>query len=182
VATTARSAKGPSKGSPKGAAKAKAAANERVIATNRRARHEYEILEVVECGMVLAGVEVKAMREGKVTIADAHGRIRNHEAWLVGMHVPPYLRASTHVIVDADRDRKLLLHRHELEHLASRVDQEHLTLVPLKLYFKDGRVKLELALARGRKRHDKRQAIAERDASREATRAMARAAKGIPAD
>lgn len=154
---------------------------EKIVASNRRARHNFEILETVECGVQLLGAEVKSMREGKVTIADAHGRIRNHEAFIVAMHVPPYTRASTHVLLDTDRDRKLLMHRREIDHLESRLDQEHLTLVPLKLYFKDGRVKLELALARGRKHHDKRQAIAERDANRETTRAMARGAKGIPA-
>jgi SsrA-binding protein len=128
--------------------------------------------------LVLQGSEVKSLREGKVTLADAHGRIRDHEAWILDMHIPPYSRSSTHVVVDTDRPRKLLLHRHELERLEARLDQDHLTLVPLRLYFKEGRAKLELALARGRKHHDRRQAIAERDASREAERAMARANRG----
>jgi SsrA-binding protein len=147
---------------------------EKVVASNRKARHEYDILDTFECGIVLRGAEVKSMREAKVTLADTHARLRNGEAWLVGLHIGPYSRASSHEILEPERERKLLMHRREIDRLQSRLDQEPLALVPLRLYFKDGRAKVELALARGRRKHDKRQAIATRDADREAARAMSR--------
>jgi SsrA-binding protein len=162
--------------------KSAAAPGEKVVASNRKARHDYDILETVECGMVLRGAEVKALREAKVTLADTYARVRNGEAWLIGLHVSPYSNASSHEILDPERDRKLLMHRKEIDRLEAKLEQEPLALVPLRLYFKDGRAKVEIALARGRRRHDKRHAIAERDADREAARAMSRARSGKAAD
>ena len=121
---------------------------------------------------MLRGSEVKSLRESKVTLSDAYARIVAGELWLIGLHISPYSHAASHTGHLVDRDRKLLVHRDELEDLRARLDQEHLTLVPLSLYFKDGRAKLEVALARGRKTHDKRQAIAKRDADMEARKAM----------
>jgi SsrA-binding protein len=152
---------------------------DRVVARNRRARHEFDILETHEAGMVLRGSEVKVLREGKVQLAEAFARVEGGEVWLYGMHVPPY-RMTTGASFghDPDRGRKLLLHRKEIDRLKARLDLERLTLVPLSLYFKDGRAKVELALARGRKLHDRREAIARRDADREAAKAMAAARRG----
>jgi SsrA-binding protein len=155
--------------------KGAAPAGEKLVASNRRARHDYDILDSFEAGMVLRGAEVKSLREAKVTIADSYGRIRDGQLWLVGLRVAPYSSASTHELLDPDRDRKLLMHRREIDRLAAKLDQEPLSLVPLRLYFKGGRAKVELALARGRRQHDKRHALAERDAEREAARAMSRA-------
>jgi SsrA-binding protein len=150
----------------------------KIIASNRRARHDFAILDTVEAGIVLSGSEVKAMREGHVQLADAYARVLNGQVWLDGVHVPPYQFAHGVGAHDPDRARKLLLHRREIERLADRVAREHLSLVPLSLYFRDGRVKVELGLGQGRKRSDKRQAIAERDTQREIARAMGRQAKG----
>lgn len=149
----------------------------KIVATNRRARHEYEILETIETGLVLRGSEVKSLRASKVQIADAWAKVAGHELYLHGLHIAPYSHASTVGTHEPERTRKLLAHRTEIDHLQTRVDLERLALVPLSLYFKDGRAKVELALARGRKRHDKRQAIAERDAAAEARKAMARAGR-----
>jgi SsrA-binding protein len=147
----------------------------KVVASNRQARRNFEILDTFEAGLVLAGSEVKSLREAKVTIADAYARVIDGEAWVVGLHIAPYAHAGGLGAVDPDRDRKLLLHRLEIERIKARLDQERLALVPLQLYFKDGRAKLELGLGKGRTGVDKRQHIAERDASREAQREMARA-------
>ena len=149
--------------------------DEKVVATNRRARRDYEVLETAEAGLVLRGVEVKALREAKVTLGDAYARVRNGEAWIVGLHITPYSHAASQDELDPERDRKLLLHRAELDRLAARLDQEALTLIPLRLYFRGGRAKLQLGLARGKKQHDRRQEIARRDADLEARRAMSRA-------
>ncbi|MBS1848747.1 MAG: SsrA-binding protein SmpB [Actinobacteria bacterium] len=146
-----------------------------VIATNRQARHDYEILEEVEAGIMLAGSEVKSLREAKVTLSDAYARIIAGELWLIGLHIAPYSHAAAHTGHIVDRDRKLLVHRHQIEHLNARLAVEHLTLVPLQMRFVNGRVKVDVALARGRKLHDKRQLIAKRDADLEARRAMAAA-------
>lgn len=154
---------------------AKVDENNRTVATNRRARHDYDIIDTVEAGLVLAGSEVKSLRESKVQIAEAYGRVRNGEAWLLSFHIGPYSHAAAHSSHDPDRPKKLLLHRHEIDRLSVRLDTEPLTLVPLKLYFANGRAKVELGLARRRKKEDKRQAIAERDAARDADRAMAAA-------
>ncbi len=151
----------------------------KVIASNRRARHDYAVLDTVEAGIVLVGSEVKSMREGHVQLADAYARITNGECWLEGMHIPPYLNAVGFGAHNPDRPRKLLLHVDEIRKLGSRVAKESLALVPLSLYFRDGRAKVELALAKGRKKGDRRQAIAERDASLEAARALGRQRKGM---
>src|SRR3989440_6315028 len=150
-------------------------AKERAIATNRRARHEYEILETVEAGLVLRGTEVKSLRAGQVTFKDAYATVRNDEGWLLGCHISPYSH-GTDANHDPERDRKLLLHRRELTRLVGKIAERGLTLIPLRLYFKDGRAKVELGLARGRKLHDKRSAIREREVKREMDKA-ARAAQ-----
>ncbi|MCD9623266.1 SsrA-binding protein SmpB [Rhabdothermincola salaria] len=151
----------------------------KVVATNRSARHDYTILDTIEAGLVLRGSEVKSLREAQVQLKEAHGRIDGHEAWVVGMHISPYGATGVHDLAEPDRKRKLLLNRSEIDRLKLRMDLERLTLVPLVLYFKDGRAKLELGLAKGRTKGDKRQAIAERDALREAQKEMGRARKGL---
>jgi SsrA-binding protein len=149
----------------------------KLVASNRQARRDYDILDTVEAGIVLRGSEVKALREAKVQLADAYGKVDGGEVWLHGLHIAGYSHAGRFDSHAPERQRKLLLHRGEIDRLRSRVDQERLALVPLSLYFKDGRAKLELALGRGRRQHDKRQAIAQRDADLEARKAIARAAK-----
>ena len=149
----------------------------RNIATNRRARHEYEILDTVEAGLVLRGTEVKSLRDSQVTFKDAYATIRNGEAWLLGCHINPY-RHGTDANHDPERDRKLLLHRREIARLAGKIAERGLTLIPLRLYLKEGRVKLELGLARGRKLHDKRSAIKEREVVREMDKAIRASRRG----
>jgi SsrA-binding protein len=151
----------------------------KIIASNRRARHDYGIVDEIECGIVLTGSEVKALREGHVQIADAFARIIQGQVWLDGMHIPPYQFAHGVGAHDPNRARKLLLHRREIERIAAEIKREHLTMVPLSLYFKDGRVKVEIGLGRGRKKADKRQVIAERDSQREIQRALGRQRKGM---
>jgi SsrA-binding protein len=143
----------------------------RDIAQNRRALHEYQITERIEAGLVLQGSEVKGLRERGATISDAYVQIRDGEAWLVGAHFADYENAG-YAGHDPRRTRKLLLHRREIERLASALAEKGLALVPLRLYFKEGRAKLELGLGRGKTLYDKRRTIAERDARREADRAM----------
>ncbi|HET9612225.1 MAG TPA: SsrA-binding protein SmpB [Acidimicrobiales bacterium] len=150
----------------------------KLIAANRRARRNYEILETVEAGLVLRGSEVKSLREAHVQLGDAFARIEDGEAWLLSLHVGVYEHSQRHSGHEPERRRKLLLHRSEIDRLRHIVDEQHLSLVPLSLYFKDGRAKVELALARGRKTYDKRQVLAKRDAEREAARAIARAGRG----
>jgi SsrA-binding protein len=145
----------------------------RPVAQNRRARHDYDILETYEAGLVLAGSEVKSLREGKAQLRDSYARVVDGELWIYGMHVPPYTFASGFGATDPDRRRKLLLHRRQIDDLGRRTTQDSLTMVPLSVYFKDGRAKVDLALARGRKRYDKRRAMAARDADLEARRASA---------
>ncbi len=142
------------------------------MAKNRRARHDFEILETHEAGIALVGTEVKSLREGHIQLKDAYARPEGGELWLVGVHVSPYAQADGFGGHDPERRRKLLLHRWEIDELASRSAQEGLTIVPLSVYFKDGRAKVELGLARGRRSYDKRHAIAARDAARETARAM----------
>lgn len=153
----------------------------RPVAQNRRARHDYDILETFEAGIVLVGSEVKSLREGKAQLRDSYARVQDGEVWLYGVHVPPYTFASGFGATDPDRRRKLLLHRREIQHLWQRTSQESLTLVPLSIYFKDGRAKVDVALAKGRKRYDKRHAIAARDADLEARRASARERRTLEA-
>jgi len=139
---------------------------EKPIATNRKAWHDYEILETHEAGLVLKGTEVKSLREGQVNFKDSYAALSSAEAWLVGCHIAPYHHGSD-ANHEADRSRKLLLHRREISRLIGKVAERGLTLVPLRLYFKNGRAKVELGLARGKKLHDKRHALRERDARRE---------------
>jgi len=140
------------------------------IATNRRARHLYEILEVVEAGIALVGPEVKSLRAGQATLTDGFAFEKRGELYLRGVHIPPYANAGR-ANVDPDRERKLLLHRREIARLAGKATERGLTLVPLSLYWKNGRAKVELALARGRKTYDKRQAVKKREHDREMARA-----------
>ena len=142
-----------------------ARAGEKIIAENRRARHDYHFLEKVEAGLVLQGSEVKSLRQGHAVLQRAYADTRDGELWLVGLHIPPYEQASV-APHDPDRDRKLLLHRRQIEQLGSKAAERGLTLVPTRLYFKDGRVKVELALARGKEGRDKRRDIAERETKR----------------
>ena len=144
---------------------------EKLIADNRRARHEFELLERIEAGLVLQGTEVKALREGRATIQRAFADVRGDEIWLVGANIAAYDKGgfANH---DPERDRKLLLHRREIDRLRSRVQEKGLTLVPTRLYFKDGRAKVEIALARGKELHDKRRDIASREADRQIERAL----------
>jgi SsrA-binding protein len=144
---------------------------DRDIAVNRRARHEFLIEETVEAGLALMGSEVKALREGKANLRDSFGRIENGEMWLWNAHISPYGPASQFGH-EPTRTRKLLLHRQEIERLNGKVKERGLTLVPLRLYFKNGRAKVELALARGKKQHDKREAIRDREQRREIDRAL----------
>ena len=144
---------------------------EKLIADNRKARHEYHLLERHEAGLVLTGSEVKSLRQGQANLQRSYADIRDGELWLVGAHIAPYDQAGDRNH-DPDRDRKLLLHRREIDSLAGQVREKGLTLVPTKLYFKDGRVKVELAVARGKERIDKRRDLAERDARRQIERAL----------
>jgi SsrA-binding protein len=149
-----------------------------VVASNRRARHDYDILETVECGLVLQGSEVKSLRAGRVSLQDTYARVIDGEMWLFGLHIPPYAQATGFGAHDPDRKRKLLLHRRQIDEWMGRTQQQSLTLVPLSVFFRDGRAKVELALARGRRLYDKRHAIATRDAAREAAREARAAARG----
>ncbi len=143
----------------------------RAVAQNRRARHDYDILDTFEAGIVLVGSEVKSVRDGRIQLRDSYARVQGGEVWLHGVHVAPYEYATGFGAVDSDRSRKLLLHRRQIHDLTVRTAQESLTLVPLSVYFKEGRAKVDLAVARGRKSYDKRHAIAARDADMEARRA-----------
>lgn len=152
----------------------------KLIASNRSARRDFEILETLECGVALKGSEVKSLRESKVQLNDAYARIRDGELWLTGMHIAPYSHVGDIAFGhQVDRDRKLLAHRGEILRLKARIDQDRLSLVPLSLYFKDGRAKVEIGLGKGRKAHDKRQAIAKRDAELEARKEVAAARRRV---
>jgi len=148
-----------------------------VLASNRKARHDYTILDVVEAGIVLLGSEVKSLRGGQVQLVDAYARILDGEVWLDGVHIAPYQFATGVGAHDPDRSRKLLLHRDEINRLSDRVKRERLALVPLSLKLVEGKVKVELALAKGRRKEDKRQAIAERETKREIARELGAARK-----
>lgn len=147
--------------------------NERLIAQNRRARHEYEIVDTLECGIALLGSEVKSLRTGKISLEEAYGRVKAGEVYLVGCDIPEYKQAA-HFNHEPKRWRKLLLHKREIEKFAGRAYEKGLTLVPLKLYFKDGRAKLLLGLGRGRKLHDKREVLKKQSVQRDIARAMRR--------
>ena len=148
-----------------------ARSGEHLIVDNRRARHDYHLLDRVEAGLVLTGTEVKSLRDGRASLQQAYADMRGDEAWLVGAHISVYEQGNL-ANHDPDRDRKLLLHRKEIASLAGKIAQRGLTLVPTKLYFKNGRVKVELALARGKEVRDKRRDIARREADRQMERAL----------
>ena len=144
---------------------------DQVVITNRKARHDYFVLESFECGVVLQGAEVKSIRNGRANLQDGYARVDDGEVWLFGMHVSPYEFAHNKPL-DPTRKRKLLLHRREIQQLERAAAEKGVTLVPLRVYFKDGRAKVELAVARGKARYDKRQTLAERDAKRETERTL----------
>ncbi|BBY57076.1 MULTISPECIES: SsrA-binding protein SmpB [Mycolicibacterium] len=148
-----------------------------IVATNRKARHNYSILDTYEAGVVLQGTEVKSLREGHASLADAFATVDDGEIWLRNLHIPEY-HHGTWTNHAPRRNRKLLLHRSQIDTLVGKIRDGNLTLVPLSLYFTDGKVKVELALARGKQAHDKRQDLARRDAEREVIRELGRRAKG----
>jgi SsrA-binding protein len=152
--------------------------SKKIVATNRKARHNYSILELFEAGVALVGTEVKSLRLGQASLADAFATVDDGEVWLRNLHIPEYEHGSwtNH---DPRRNRKLLLHRQQIDGLIGKIRDGNLTLVPLSLYFSEGKVKVELALARGKQAHDKRQDMARRDAQREVLRELGRRAKGM---
>jgi SsrA-binding protein len=152
-------------------------AADRAVATNRRARHDYHIEETFEAGIVLTGPEVKSLRAGRASLAEAYGRVTDGELWVENLHISPYSHAAERSH-DPRRARKLLLHRAEIDRLVGRTQERGLTLIPLRLYFRRGLAKLELGLGRGKRRFEKRQAIAEREHRREMERAVARRRRG----
>jgi SsrA-binding protein len=149
----------------------------KIIAQNKKARHDYSIEEVYECGIVLSGTEVKSLRAGRASLIDGFAMINNDELWLSNVHIPEYTEGTWNNHAPR-RDRKLLMHRKELNKLHAIVKQGGLTLVPLSLYFKDGKAKIELALAKGKKSHDKRAALMERETNREMSRELSRRNSG----
>ena len=149
-----------------------------MIAQNKKARYDYAIEDTYEAGLVLTGTEVKALRAGRASLVDGYAEIVDGEMWLQNAHIPEYTQGTWNNHAPR-RKRKLLLHRHEIDKMERRVNERGLTIVPLSLYFKDGRAKVEVALARGKRAYDKRQSIAKRDAQREATRELGRQAKGF---
>lgn len=153
-------------------------ATKQLIASNRKARHDYSILDVYEAGVSLLGTEVKSLRAGQASLVDAFATVDDGEVWLRNMHIPEY-QHGTWTNHDPRRTRKLLLHRRQIDMLIGKIRDGNLTLVPLSVYFAEGKVKVELALARGKQAHDKRQDLARRDAQREVTRALGRRAKGM---
>ena len=150
----------------------------KVVASNRKARHDYSILDTYEAGMALTGTEVKSLRAGRASLTDAFGHESNGEIFLHGFHIPEYTQ-GTWTNHEPRRTRKLLLHREEIRKIQGKLRDEGITLVPLQVYFQNGYAKVELALARGKKSYDKRQDLATRDAQREITRALGRRSKGI---
>jgi SsrA-binding protein len=148
-----------------------------LVAQNRKARHDYHIEDTYEAGLVLTGTEVKSLRAGRASLVDGYAVIKDGEAWLQGVHIPEYNEGTWNNHTPR-RPRKLLLHRQEIARLIGKTQESGLTIVPLSLYFKDGRAKVEIALARGKRSYDKRQALAERQAKREADRAMSRRGRG----
>ena len=154
-------------------------ASEPVVARNRKAAHDYHLLESWEAGIVLQGSEVKALRAGRASLVDGFADVDGGEMWLHNVHIPQYAQA-TWTNHGSRRKRKLLLHRSEIDKIERRVNESGLTIVPLALYFKDGRAKVEIALAKGKKTWDKRQALAERQAAREAEQVVSRRLKGMP--
>lgn len=149
----------------------------KVLATNRKAYHDYHIEETYEAGIALTGTEIKSVRAGSVNLRDSYAHVKDGELWLLNTHIAPYEPASRQN-VDPYRDRKLLMHRHEIMRLQGRVQEKGYTLVPLRMYLKKNRVKVEIGLARGKRQYDKREAISKRDAAREMERALKRTKDG----
>lgn len=152
---------------------------ERVAATNRRARHDYAIEETFEAGMVLTGAEVKSLRTGRASLAEAYARVTDGEVWVENLHISPYSHAGRRDL-DPRRPRKLLLHKKEIERLIGKTQERGLTLIPMRIYFRRGLAKMELGLGRGKRQHEKRDAALEREHKRDMERAFARKQKGIP--
>jgi SsrA-binding protein len=149
----------------------------KLIAQNKKARHDYHLDEIFEAGLVLVGTEVKSLRAGRASLVDGYAFVRGGEVWLAGVHIPEYAE-GTWTNHEPRRERKLLLHRQQIAKLAGEMKESGATLVPLSLYFSDGKAKVEMAVARGKKAYDKRQALAERDAARDVAVALGRRAKG----
>jgi len=149
----------------------------KLVARNKKARHDYAVLDTYEAGIVLVGTEVKSLRAGRASLVDGYAQIADGEVWLHGVHIPEYTQ-GTWTNHDPRRKRKLLLHRDEIAKLIGKTREGGLTLVPLSLYFRDGKAKVEIALARGKRSYDKRQDLARRDAGREVARVLGRRAKG----
>ena len=147
--------------------------DQHTVASNRKARHDYQILETIECGIVLTGDEVKSLRGGRASLAEAYARVRDGEAWLEGMHIPPYEQGDKRRHLPT-RPRKLLLHRRQIDDLASQQQEQRVALVPLRVYFSHGMAKVEIAVARGKREHEKRQAIAKREQQREIAQELGR--------
>jgi SsrA-binding protein len=149
----------------------------KVIAQNKKARYDYSIADVIECGLVLTGTEVKSLRAGRASLIDGFAMVNNGELWLMGVHIPEYTE-GTWTNHTPRRDRKLLVHKQELNKLIGKLKDSGTTLVPLQLYFKDGKAKVEIAVAKGKKAHDKREVIKEREANREVSRVVSRSLSG----
>ena len=150
---------------------------QKLIAQNKKARHDYHIEEVFECGLVLTGTEVKSLRLGRASLIDGFAMVQDGELWLSGVHIPEYTEGTWNNHTPR-RDRKLLMHKKEIDKIAGIIKQGGLTLIPLSLYFKDGKAKVELALGKGKKAYDKRQDLKEKEANREMTRALSRRNSG----
>jgi SsrA-binding protein len=146
---------------------------EKTVATNRRVRHDYQIEDVVECGMVLTGDEVKSLREGRASLADCYARVRGHEVWIEGLHIPPYEQGDKRTF-QPTRPRKLLLHRREIAKLAADTAEKGLALVPMRIYFSHGIAKVEIGVGKGKRQYEKRQSIAKRESQREIEQAAGR--------
>ncbi len=152
--------------------------SKQIVATNRKARHNYSVIEIFEAGVALQGTEVKSLREGHASLADAYATVDDGEVWLRNLYIPEY-RHGSWTNHDPRRNRKLLLHRQQIDRLIGKIRDGNLALMPLSLYFSEGKVKVELALAQGKRAHDKRQDMARRDAQREVLRELGRRAKGM---
>ena len=159
-------------GHDKAKAKAKAEPANRTIALNKRARHEYHLIDRVEAGLALQGWEVKAIRAGRANLTDGYAYVQDGEIYLIGAQITPLIQASTHVVPEDRRQRKLLLHRSEIDKLIGRVERDGYTIVPTAMYWKKNKIKLEVALAKGKQTHDKRDAAKDRDWNREKQRAL----------
>lgn len=146
---------------------------EKVVATNRRARHDYQIDDVVECGIVLSGDEVKSLREGRASLTDCYARVRDHEMWIEGLHIPPYEQGDKRTF-QPTRPRKLLLHRREIDKLGAETAEKGLVLVPMRIYFAHGIAKVEIGVGKGKRQYEKRQSIAKRESQREIEQAAGR--------